>query len=117
MANLDEFLGHLNAAFGQWDTQTLVNTCVDAGVPCSRINDLESMMADGQAEALDPFIGVDDPDYGRIRTSNVPFHLSGFGAREVFRPPRLGEHTREVLAELGYDQARIDALYADKAVG
>ncbi len=116
MANLPEFLGHLNTALSQWETAAVVETLVAAGVPCSRINNLAELMADGQVEALAPFIGTDDPDYGPIRTSGVPFHLSDFGSRPIRRPPRLGEHTREVLGELGYDAARIDALYASGAV-
>jgi crotonobetainyl-CoA:carnitine CoA-transferase CaiB-like acyl-CoA transferase len=112
MANLPEFLGLLNKALAKWETAKVVQTLVDAGVPCSRINNLAELMADGQAEALQPFIEVDDPEYGHLRTSNVPFHLSDFGSRPIHRPPRLGEHTREVLGELGYDAARIDALYS-----
>ena len=103
-------------ALAKWETDTVVQSLVEAGVPCSRINDLAELMADGQAEALRPFIDVDDPEYGHIRTSNVPFHLSDFGTRRYRRPPKLGEHTREVLGELGYDAARIDALYAKGAV-
>jgi crotonobetainyl-CoA:carnitine CoA-transferase CaiB-like acyl-CoA transferase len=116
MAHLPEFIGHLNQALAQWETAKLVETLVAAGVPSSPINNLAELMADGQVDALDPFIGTHDPDYGDIRTSNVPFHLSDFGSRPIRRPPRLGEHTREVLGELGYDAARIDALYASGAV-
>ena len=93
-----------------------LTTLVEAGVPCSRINNLAELMADGQVDALAPFIEVHDPEYGHIRTSGVPFHISDFGSRDVRRPPKLGEHTREVLGELGYDAARIDALYASGAV-
>ena len=117
MANLPEFLGLLNEALAKWKTAAVVHTLVEAGVPCSRINTLAELMADGQVEALQPFIGTDDPQYGPLRTSNVPFHLSDFGSRPIRRPPRLGEHTREVLAELGYKPARIDALYAAGVVG
>jgi crotonobetainyl-CoA:carnitine CoA-transferase CaiB-like acyl-CoA transferase len=117
MAHLPEFLEHLSGALAQWETGTLVKTLVKAGVPCSRINNLAELMADGQVDALQPFIGTDDPDYGAIRTSGVPFHLSDFGSRPIRRPPRLGEHTREVLGELGYDAQRIEALYASGAVG
>ena len=116
MANLAEFQGLLNKALAQWETATVVDTLVAAGVPCSRINNLAELMADGQVEALEPFIETDDPEYGHIRTSNVPFHLSDFGSRPIRRPPKLGEHTREVLSELGYDAARIEALYASGAV-
>ncbi|MCZ6552796.1 MAG: CoA transferase, partial [SAR324 cluster bacterium] len=48
MANLPEFLGQLSAATGRWETGALINTLVDAGVPCSKINDFDDLMADGQ---------------------------------------------------------------------
>lgn len=116
MANLHEFMEYLNEALGKWETKPLVEMLVSQGVPSSPINNLEELMKEGQVAALDPFVEVDDPEYGKLRTSNVPFHLSDFGSRPVFRPPRLGEHTREVLQELGYDAARIDALFASGAV-
>jgi len=116
MAHLDEFLGHLNEALSTWETGKVVETLIAAGVPSSPINDLNSLMADGQVEALDPFIGLNDPEYGEIRTSNVPFHLSDAGTRSIRRPPKLGEHTREVLGELGYDPMAIDALIEKGAV-
>ncbi|HKI98836.1 MAG TPA: CoA transferase [bacterium] len=116
MANLPEFLGHLNEALAKWKTEDVVQTLVAAGVPSSPINNLAELMAGGQVDALHPFVETDDPDYGHIKTSNVPFHLTDFGARTIHRPPRLGEHTRQVLGELGYDAARIDALYAAGAV-
>ena len=116
MANLEAFLGHLNTALAEWETAAVVETLLGAGVPCSPINNLAELMADGQVDALDAFIAVDDPEYGRLRTSGIPFHLSDFGSRTVTRPPKLGEHTRQVLRELDYDDARIDALYAKGAV-
>jgi len=116
MANLAEFTGHISEALAKWQTDKVVETLVAAGVPSSRINSLAELMADGQVDALDPFVGTHDPEYGDIKTSNVPFHLSDFGSRTILRPPRLGEHTREVLGELGYDAARIDALYESGAV-
>jgi len=116
MANLDEFLGHLNEALAKWKTAPLVEKLVAAGVPCSPINDLGELMKEEQVAALTPFIETEDPEYGPLKTSNVPFHISDFGSRPVFRPPKLGEHTREVLQELGYDEARIEALYGSGAV-
>jgi crotonobetainyl-CoA:carnitine CoA-transferase CaiB-like acyl-CoA transferase len=116
MANLKEFLGHLNAAIGQWETGKLEDHLVKAGVPCSKLNTVGGLMADGQVDALDAFNHTDDPDYGSIQVPGLPFHLSGAGKPKVRRPPRLGEHTREVLAEIGYDGGKIDTLVKSGAV-
>ena len=116
MANLQDFTDRLNAVLSTRETKPLVDLLVRAGVPCSAINSLGEMLADGQAEAVDPFISSQDSRYGTLRTSGLPFHLSGLGSRPIRRPPRLGEHTREVLAELGYDAGRIDALFDSGAV-
>jgi len=116
MANLPEFLGHLDKAIGQWETARIVETLVAAGVPSSPINDIAQLMAEEQVAALEPFIQANDAEFGTLRTSNLPFHLTDFGSRGVTRPPRLGEHTREVLGEMGYDTARIDALFGAGAV-
>ena len=58
---------------------------------------------------------VDHPSEGRIRRTRRANIFSG-GARPVEKhAPRLGEHTREVLAEAGYGQAEIDAMLGDGA--
>jgi len=116
MANLQEFTAHLNAVLITRETQPLVELLVKAGVPTSAINNVGEMLADGQAEALNPFISTQDAHYGTLRTSGLPFHIQGLGSRPVTRPPRLGEHTREVLTELGYDAPRIETLLASGAV-
>jgi crotonobetainyl-CoA:carnitine CoA-transferase CaiB-like acyl-CoA transferase len=116
MAHLKEFQGHLNACIGQWETAQLENHLVAAGVPCSKLNTVGELMGDGQVAALDAFNRVQDPEYGPIQVPGLPFHMSDLGARAPRRPPKLGEHTREVLAEIGYDAAKIEALVKQGAV-
>ncbi len=116
MANLKEFLSKLNTVIGTWKTLELESHLVKAGVPCSKLNTVDQLLADGQVNALDPFNEVDDPDYGRFKVPGLPIHMLGMGKPEVRRPPRLGEHTRQVLGEAGYDAARIDALVKSGAV-
>ncbi|HLG70515.1 MAG TPA: CoA transferase [Chloroflexota bacterium] len=58
----------------------------------------------------------DHPAAGALVTPSVPVHLSG-RAGEVGTPaPALGQHTRDILHELGYEEARIEALYAGGTV-
>ena len=87
-----------------------------AGVPCAPVNSLEQVLADGQVQAIGALAELDDPDYGALRFANLPFFLDGRPGQVHRRAPRLGEHTREVLAGLGYDEARIAALLSPAVV-
>jgi formyl-CoA transferase len=49
-----------------------------------------------------------DAPWDRLRLAGSPVHLSDAPLREIRRlPPRLGEHTEEILAELGLDGAQV----------
>ncbi|MCZ6472707.1 MAG: CoA transferase, partial [SAR324 cluster bacterium] len=65
---------------------------------------------EGQVDALGAVQDIDDPDYGKLRVSGPPFHMTGCGNGNLTRAPRLGEHTREILSGLDYDAARIEGL-------
>jgi crotonobetainyl-CoA:carnitine CoA-transferase CaiB-like acyl-CoA transferase len=116
MANLKEFLSRLNPVIAGWETRKLEDHLVKAGVPCSKLNTVDQLLADGQVNALDPFNEVDDPEYGHFKVPGTPFHLQGMDKPALRRPPKLGEHTREVLREIGYDDARIEDLLSKGAV-
>ena len=68
-----------------------------------------------QAAANDVFLDIDQPGIGRVRMSNIPFKLEKYSGHR-FRPaPALGQHTDEVLLEMGMEAAEIAAL-RDKRV-
>lgn len=80
------------------------------GVPCSPIQDLAQVAEDPQVHAnrmLEPCPHPRIPDY-----RNLAFPLKFGGERPAARkaPPLLGEHTKQVLGELGYNAEEIDAL-------
>ncbi|HEX2886489.1 CoA transferase [Vineibacter terrae] len=68
-------------------------------------------------QAVGMFVDLDHPTEGRIRQArpSARFSESPAGIRRL--PPRLGEHTREVLREAGYSDAQIASLVDSKAVG
>jgi len=65
---------------------------------------------DEQAIANDYFSDWDHPTYGPIRLLNNPIKLSDTPAENRCKAPELGEHSDEILTELGYSQEKIEEL-------
>jgi formyl-CoA transferase len=65
--------------------------------------------------ATGTIVEVDHPKRGKYLSVGNPIKLSD-SITEVTRSPLLGEHTDEVLAQLGYGQAEIDELRAEKII-
>jgi crotonobetainyl-CoA:carnitine CoA-transferase CaiB-like acyl-CoA transferase len=86
-------------------------------VPAARYNSIDDVLVDPHLADVGFFQPEEHPSEGRIRRTRRANTFSG-GARETeTHAPRLGEHTRDVLAELGYAKDEIDALLASGAVG
>ena len=83
---------------------------------CAVVNDLDEAFADPAVRSLDPVLELEHPEAGTVRVLRHPARY-GAGEPELRRqPPRLGEHTSEVLAELGYSANEIEALGESGAV-
>ena len=85
----------------------------EAGIPCGPINDVAAAFASPQAQALGMTVDVDHPSLGLVRQVGMPFTFSATPASIRTAPPLLGEHTAEVLTELGYDGIQIARLAAE----
>jgi len=88
-----------------------------AGVPCGPINTIDKVFADPQVQHLGIARAIDHPKYGAQKVVGQPIHLSRYPQPEKLgHTPEPGEHTEEVLRNLGYDQAAIAALREKRAV-
>jgi crotonobetainyl-CoA:carnitine CoA-transferase CaiB-like acyl-CoA transferase len=81
-----------------------------AGVPCAPVLTRTQMLSDPQVVANGIVVQGEHPTAGRIRQARPAVRFSGTPARSRHPGPALGEHTTEVLAELGYAAADIEAL-------
>jgi crotonobetainyl-CoA:carnitine CoA-transferase CaiB-like acyl-CoA transferase len=79
-------------------------------VPCSAIRDIAEVVADPQVAAAELITPAPDAEVEGYRDVALPLRLDGERPRGPVTPPRAGEHTREILAELGYDEAEIATL-------
>jgi crotonobetainyl-CoA:carnitine CoA-transferase CaiB-like acyl-CoA transferase len=89
----------------------------ELGMPAGPIYDLSEVFADEHIAGSGMVETIDHPAIGALRQLASPLKLECFAAGSVRRPPpRLGEHTHEVLSELGFDPARIGSLMQSGAI-
>jgi len=80
------------------------------------VNDVAEALADPQLQARGMVLEEEHPQFGRVRTIGSPIKLSATPP-VMRRPPHaFGEHTDEILRELGYDAAGVTALHDEGAV-
>jgi formyl-CoA transferase/CoA:oxalate CoA-transferase len=61
-------------------------------------------------------IDIDHPTAGKIKTLGIPVKLSKTPGRVQSPPPRLGQHTDQILINLGYTQDEIDRMRNEKII-
>ena len=88
----------------------------EQGLPIERVTEFGDLR-DDEHLMLNRMVTKPVDDIGIDRVINDPVNVDGVARVGVRRAPDIGEHTDDVLTELGFDQATIEALKADGVVG
>jgi crotonobetainyl-CoA:carnitine CoA-transferase CaiB-like acyl-CoA transferase len=104
-AALDEAFGRMTLA----EAGEMLSSIDVAWAPMERLADLETSP---QAHEAGCFVSADDGFGGRFLAPASPVNFAGLDVGPRGPAPKLGQHTRQVLAALGYGEAQIDAMIA-----
>ena len=85
----------------------------EAGVACGHINDIKQALEHEQVRHLGMVQEVESPRFGKQRLVGQPIIMSRTPSKISRATPRRGEHTEEILAEIGYDKQSLQRLKAE----
>ena len=106
--NREAMHAEIDQVFAQLKAEEIVERLEEADIANARLNDMGEFWRHPQLEARGRWAKVGSPA-GEIDALKPPFNLSGFEPR-MDAVPALGEHSRAILAELGYSEAEISRL-------
>jgi len=107
----------LQEAFLARDSEDWIARFQEAGVPTGPIKTVAEVLdSDPHVQAREMVVEVEHPTIGRMKTLGVPVKLSETPGKVVRAAPTLGQHTDEILAELGYSEVEASELRAVGAI-
>lgn len=107
-----ELYADMDSWISQKTTAEWVDLCDADSIPCSGVTDLEQLENDPHFKEVGLLELADHPTEGRYRVVKDPVDYSAGNGGLRHHAPKVGQHTAEVFASFGYDEAAIEALDA-----
>ncbi len=108
--------GLLAEAITEKTTEEWLALCDEAQIPAMPVLSLDGVFADPHLDDVGMFEHYDHPSEGRVVLTKPPVGYSESPDAIRRQAPRLGQHGAQVLAELGYDDAAIEAMRSSSAL-
>jgi formyl-CoA transferase len=115
LPKLDQCFGMIEEWTKTKNKFDIMNILNEVDVPCGPILSMKELAEEPSLRATGTVVEVDHPKRGRYLTVGNPIKLSD-SPTDVKRSPLLGEHTDEILLELGYSKKDIESARAERAV-
>lgn len=117
MADMDGFLSRIETAMSGFSTEEAVARLSEHDVPVAPVLDHDQMLEDVQIQHNETIHHREHPVYGTYQQPRHPIQFSATPTEPIGHPPLKGEHTEEVLEEIGYGAERRKALRAKGVIG
>src|SRR3984893_13979292 len=116
MRNLSALTETLSPLFQRRTVAEWLRRLEESGVPAGPVLDIAQMHADPQALAREMIVETTHPTAGKVKAIGLPIKFSETPGGVRRAAPVLGQHTAEVLRELGFSDAEIDLMEAQGAI-
>ncbi len=110
MENRKQLWRELGAGFTRYTTAECIERLDHADILCAPVLTLDEALKQPQVEANETLVSFDHPVHGKVRTTGNPLRFSGVDQISLRPAPTLGQHSEEVLCELGIPPESIAKL-------
>jgi CoA:oxalate CoA-transferase len=117
LSHRDELYMLLDEAFRKRTTREWMERLQAADCICAPVASYEDVVNDPQARANEYIVEVEHPARGRMAVVGAPWRFSDTPVEVAAAAPELGQHTEEILLELGYDWEQIGRLREKGVLG